>query len=1107
MYGKKLLPLLVILMLSSYLLAGGGKLTGYVKTSTGEPVIGATIKVMPNLLEYDLEDLLSGKVKAEAKAGTQSRKDGYYVIVNITPGTYNIEVTAIGYDKVTISDVRINSDLTTELDITLNETGIQMKEVVVQAKVPVIQKDRVNSSANLNAEEIKNRPVTSVATLVAQEAGIDGSSIRGGGATETVYMVNGLSMKDERTNTSISNFALTSVQEIQIQTGGFNAEYGDIRSGVVNVVTKEGDKQKYNFSMVARIKPPSKKYQVGPGPTDPNYYYLRPYLDPKVCWTGTTSLDANGIPNWSPELQAQYPSFEGWNKVSEKLLTDNDPTNDLTPLGAQKLFLYQHRKNLGIKNPDIDLDATISGPVPGGEALGNMRFMASFIGNKTMLLIPLTTKDYTNYTTQFKLTSDLSSTEKISLEGVYQRLDGTSASRSGSFDYFATPQGVASAISTVSFGGVGIYTDNYWCPTTMQRYVGGIKYVSAPTATSYLEGVFQINASKYSTNPGKSRDGVVYTYENGKLVGKINPYYDVLGDGSYLTDGAPLGYVFNVGGFYTNKTGIGGNLRMADGMSNARDTSRTIAYIFKFDYATQLDKLNYIKAGIQFKYTDNNVNYGQYDVYLPSANTRTVWQKYPILASAYIQDKLELEGMIANIGLRADFYTANTKWYEVVNPFDDVFKPSQGQKINTLPTKPTKKIFTLSPRLGVAFPITVTSKLFFNYGHFRQLPTPENLYLVRIPTYTNQVDFLANPNLTMPKTVAYEIGYEQSLADQYLIRINGYYKDYSNEILSFYYYNSKGIEYNTPVTNGYKDVRGFEITFKKDRGDWVQGFINYTYQVTSSGRFGLPWQYQEANNQQLNEENYYKNNYHLPTTPKPSPYARLNLDFFTPTKNFGPEIAGIGILTDWRLNITAGWRAGDYITWTGSYGQQIPVENGKIIKENFQWKDSYYANMRFSKGFNFGKIKLQIFADINNVFNFKQMSLYYGFTDTKDRDAYFKSLHLPISEEYSQKYFKYTNIPGNDKPGDYNMGNEFTPIVPAVSTTSLSIYHPDVIYYIQGQYMQSSTGKPEDLQPVSYEKMKKILDTKSYIDMPNQKWLSFLNPRYIFWGVRLTVDF
>ncbi|HRR19493.1 MAG TPA: carboxypeptidase regulatory-like domain-containing protein [Ignavibacteriales bacterium] len=1104
---KRILIFLLPFLLGSIAFAQGGKLTGYVKTTTGEPVIGATIRVMPNLMEFDLEELMSGKVKPEAKAGTQSRKDGYYVIINISPGTYNVEVSAIGYDKVTISDVRINSGLTTELDITLNETGIEKKEVVIVAKVPVIQKDRVNSSANLNAEEIKNRPVTSVATLVAQEAGIDGSSIRGGTASETVYMVNGMSMKDERTNTSISNFALTSVQEVQIQTGGFNAEYGDIRSGVVNVVTKEGDKQKYNFAMVARIKPPAKKYQMGPGPADPMSFYLRPYLDPKVCWTGTDSKDENGIPYWSEQLQAQYPSFEGWNKVSEKLLTDNDPTNDLSPLGAQKLFLYQHRKNLGIKNPDMDLDATLSGPVPGGEQLGNLRFMASFIGNKTMLLIPLTTKDYTNYTTQFKLTSDLSSTEKLSFEGVFQRLDGTSASRSGAFDYFATPQGVASAISAVSFGGVGIYTDNYWCPTTMKRYVGGVKYVSAPTSTSYLEGIFQINASRYNTNPGPYRDGVVYTYENGRLVGKMQPYYDLLGDGSYLTDGAPLGYVFNVGGFYTNKSGIGGNLRMADGMSGARDTSKTTAYIVKFDYATQLDKLNYIKAGIQFKYTDHNVNYGQYDVYLPSANTRTVWQKYPILASAYVQDKIELEGMIANIGLRMDFYTANTKWVDIQNPFNKAFAPSAGTMIYDSLTKSTKKIFALSPRLGVAFPITVNSKLFFNYGHFRQLPSPEDLYLIRIPTYTNQVDYLADPNLNMPKTVAYEIGYEQSLSDQFLIRINGYYKDYTEEIRSFTYQNGKGISYSVPTNNGYKDVRGFEFTLKKDRGEWVQGFINYTYQVSTTGRFGLPILYQEPNTQQQYEENYYKNNSHLPQTPKPSPFARLSLDFFTPTKNFGPEVGGIGILTDWRLNITAGWRSGDYITWTGSYGQQIPVENGKIIKENFQWKDSYYANMRFSKGFNFGKIKMQIFADINNVFNFKQMSLYYGFTDTRDRDAYFKSLHLPISEEYSQKYFKYTNIPGNDRPGDYNRSNEFTPIVPVANTDALSIFHPDVIYYIQGQYLQSSTGKPEDLQPVDSAKMKKILDTKSYIDMPNQKWLSFLNPRYIFWGVRLTVDF
>ncbi|HOL82371.1 MAG TPA: carboxypeptidase-like regulatory domain-containing protein, partial [Ignavibacteriales bacterium] len=86
---KRILIFLLPFLLGSIAFAQGGKLTGYVKTTTGEPVIGATIRVMPNLMEFDLEELMSGKVKPEAKAGTQSRKDGYYVIINISPGTYN----------------------------------------------------------------------------------------------------------------------------------------------------------------------------------------------------------------------------------------------------------------------------------------------------------------------------------------------------------------------------------------------------------------------------------------------------------------------------------------------------------------------------------------------------------------------------------------------------------------------------------------------------------------------------------------------------------------------------------------------------------------------------------------------------------------------------------------------------------------------------------------------------------------------------------------------------------------------------------------------------------------------------------------------------------
>jgi outer membrane receptor protein involved in Fe transport len=53
-------------------------------------------------------------------------------------------------------------------------------------------------------------------------------------------MVDGIVLRDQRDNSPITSVPLSSMQEISVQTGGFSAEYNNVRSGVVNVVTKEG---------------------------------------------------------------------------------------------------------------------------------------------------------------------------------------------------------------------------------------------------------------------------------------------------------------------------------------------------------------------------------------------------------------------------------------------------------------------------------------------------------------------------------------------------------------------------------------------------------------------------------------------------------------------------------------------------------------------------------------------------------------------------------------------------------------------------------------------------------------------------------------------------
>jgi len=1035
-----------------------GKVSGVVKdAASGEPLISASVMIQGT------------------NSGAATNLDGSYSILNVPPGTYVLKVSMIGYTPALLRNVRVSINQTSTIDVTLKEESFQANEVVVIATAPVVQKDVSNSVVNVTTEQFENMPIASVTSVVGLQAGIVGGAFRGGSSNntdytnQTGYLLNGMVMRDERNNTPFTGISFTSVEEIQIQTGGFNAEYGNIRSGLVNIVTKEGKTDRYSINVFSRVRPAGQKY-FGDGPSSSNAYWIRPYIDNSVAWTGTTS-------GWDEFTQKQYPTFEGWNSISQKLLSDNNPNNDLTPEAAQRLFLFQHRKDLRILRPDYDLDMSVAGPVPGGQSLGNLRFLASFRASQSMYIIPLATDAYLDYTGNLKFTADLTTTQKLTVEGLMSESDGTAANRDGSPGLFTSSAGIANGLyySKSAYGDTRIFSTDYWAPSIIKRRMLGSKYTNVLSPTSFLEGVLSIFQSRYFTYPGRSRNNSqIYEYVPGMF-----------------TDEAPFGFEDS------SATGIGSNMRMGVGMSNARDTSKVTTYNLRFDYTNQIDKFNNIKTGIEFNMTDNFINYGSYDKYLPSNNSVTKWHTKPLRGSFYIQDKIEFEGMIANLGVRFDYSDPNSDWYVLTSEFDKALTAKNASSIDQIDKKePAVARVNVSPRLGVAFPITETSKLYFNYGFFRQMPSPEDLYRVRVDQYTGRIDRLSNPNLPLQKTIAYELGYEQGLFDEYLVRVAGYYKNISEQQRNVHYISKdNSVDYYAPANDAYEDIRGVEITASKNRGNWFQGFANYTYAISTSGYFNYSTEYQ---NSQLMLNYLTTTQEGEQSKPVPQPYARVNLDLFTPSQDFGPAFEGIGLLTDWRLSLIGSWRSGSYTTWTGGSGSITGISN------NVQWRDSYGLDLRISKSIKFGPVNVQVFADINNALNIKTLSS-YGFIDANDYYDYMRSLHLPAAAiDESKGKYGYINIAGDDRPGDYRQGS-FVPIKPVQNVTNESFPVASAIYYetTSGMYKEYVNGA---WSQVPDSKLKEILDKKQYIDMPNQSWASFLNPRNIYWGLKISVE-
>jgi hypothetical protein len=227
--------LLLILICTSSLIFGGttGKISGKViDKETKEPIIGANIVVEGTYF------------------GAATDIEGYYYINNITPGKYNVKISAIGFHKMTYENVVVKIDLTTNLDAELTSEAITLGEVIVQATAPLITKDLTSSSSIVTSDEIEMMPVENLNQVIRLQAGVVDGHFRGGRSNEVSYLIDGVPINDAFNNTLSVTVENNSIRQLEVISGTFNAEYGSAMSGIVNIVTKEGSQNYEGFAQV-----------------------------------------------------------------------------------------------------------------------------------------------------------------------------------------------------------------------------------------------------------------------------------------------------------------------------------------------------------------------------------------------------------------------------------------------------------------------------------------------------------------------------------------------------------------------------------------------------------------------------------------------------------------------------------------------------------------------------------------------------------------------------------------------------------------------------------------------------------------------------------------
>ena len=226
---------LLLFSISSAWGATAGKIAGVVKDSqTGD--------LLPN----------ANVVLVDTKLGTVSDEEGRFFILNVPAGTYTLRVTFIGYSAYQVEEVRISTDLTTNLEIKMVSSDIQVEEVVIKAERPIIDQTATNAVRIISSEDLEIMPFRGVQEVFGLQAGVieeEGNlHIRGSRSDEIGYYVEGASSRNVVTGNSAVGLIDEALSEVQLQAGGFNAEYGGANAGIImHDLRTGGPEWKFSF--------------------------------------------------------------------------------------------------------------------------------------------------------------------------------------------------------------------------------------------------------------------------------------------------------------------------------------------------------------------------------------------------------------------------------------------------------------------------------------------------------------------------------------------------------------------------------------------------------------------------------------------------------------------------------------------------------------------------------------------------------------------------------------------------------------------------------------------------------------------------------------------
>jgi outer membrane receptor for ferrienterochelin and colicin len=695
------------LFLAAPALAGTtGILSGRVTDAARQPLPGVTVQV------------------PDARLGAMTDEQGRFRILNVPAGPHDVTFQLLGYRRVVVQAVPVSADQTAVVDAQMQETTVTTEEVVVSGRRPVVETNLTSNLATVTREEIAQLPVQDLEDVVNLQAGVVDGHFRGGRLGEVQYQVDGISINDAYSNTPTLRLDRSLLEEVQVISGTFDAEYGQAMSGVVNAILRRG--------------------------TD--------------------------------KFEAQVEAFIGDFFTSDE--DTRDAPDDFLPLGIQN---YQ---------------GSVSGPI---RPLPQTTFLVSarrFAGD-----------DFVTGTRTF-LPTDRNDVAK-------NEFDPNGNGERAALVYSDEWSGVGKISNRsidnaeISYQAVVNSIEGQRASWAFRLLPDAATQQKTFSITHGLDWTHTLSANTYYTFAVRQN---YFDYQDRVYDDIYDPRYDAAGP--LLSDAD-----------YEEGAWI-------QGVDFTHFEQKTNALLFKSAFTSQMAREHLVKGGAEVQWpwmtfgTTGEIVATSGDSVMLTRFPKDPQKFHPFQAAGFAQDDIEWEGLNLRAGLRFDLFDA--RWWipsDLSNPANSIDGAPQSEP------QPTTAKVSLSPRLGVSYPVTKDAAVSFAYGHFSQMPALgtafSNLdYTVLEDLQAGGISYgvIGNPDIAPERTVQYQVGYKQALEDWLGLDVTAFYKDIRDLLGVEFITTYNEAEYARLTNVDFGSVIGATIALDQRQRGLLSTTLDYTWQ-------------------------------------------------------------------------------------------------------------------------------------------------------------------------------------------------------------------------------------------------------------------------------------